>query len=90
MERCGWGSAIQCLFQNNNIINKASSSQAQSKKRWFFVECVADLGKLLLKDVVDARTLSGLKKKMKKYLEEKSTEEAKYGETPSGSENPLT
>lgn len=52
-------------------LHKASSSQVQSKRRWFIIECVADLGKLLLKDM-DAKTLSGLNKKLKKYLEEKS------------------
>jgi len=78
------------VFSKTRTLNKASSSQVQSKRRWFFVEFVADLGKLCLKDVVDARTLSGLKKKLKKCLEKKSIEEPKYGETPSGSENPLT
>lgn len=78
------------VFSKTRTLNKASSSQVQSKRRWFFIECVADLGKLLLKDVVNVRTISGLKKKLKNYLEEKSIEEAKYGEIPSGSENPLT
>ena len=77
------------VSSKTRTLHKASSSQVQSKRRWFYIECVADLGKLLLKDVVDARTISGLNKKLK-YLEEKSTEEPKYGETPSGSENPLT
>lgn len=39
---------------------------------------------------MDVKTLSGLDKKLRKYLEEKSIEEPKYGKTPSGSENPLT
>lgn len=47
------------------------------------MECIADLGKSLLKDVTDAKIPSGLKKQLKKYLEEKSIEESKYGETTS-------
>lgn len=45
--------------------------------------CMADLGKSLLESVMDAKIPSGLKKKLKKHLEEKSIEGSKYGETTS-------
>lgn len=55
--------------QTFSVSSKASGSQVQ-RRRWFFIECVTDLQKLLLKGVVNARTLFVLNKKLKKYLEE--------------------
>lgn len=47
------------------------------------MECMADLGKSLLTGLTDAKIPSGLKKKLKKHLEEKSIEGSKYGEITS-------
>lgn len=58
------------VSSKTRMLDKASGSQVQ-RRRWFFIECVTDLQKLLLKGVVDARTLFVLNKKLKKYLQEK-------------------
>lgn len=55
-------------------INEASCVKIQSERRRFFIKCAADMGKLLLKGVVDARIPPELEKKLKKYLEGKSLE----------------
>lgn len=83
------GQPFSVSFKTSTL-NNTSSRQVQSKRRWFSTECVPNLGRLFLDDVVDARTLFGPNKKLKKYLAEKSIEEPKYGETPSSSENLLT
>lgn len=53
------------ISSKTRMLHKACGSQVQ-RRRWFFIECVTDLRKLLLKGVVDARTLFVLNKNRRK------------------------
>lgn len=70
-----WGQAFS-VSSKTRMLHKASGCQVQ--RRWFFVECVTDLQKLLLKGVVDARTLFVLNEKLKKYPEQNLIMEKLY------------